>query len=159
MQHDKFIITVNERQNFEVDGDHLDFVPTGPNTFHVLLNARSYNAELLEADFAAKTFHFKINGSNYSVKLADKFDQLVNRLSLSKRASLKIKEIKAPMPGLVLEIAVKEGQVVEKGETLLILEAMKMENVIKAPGDGLVKHIFVSQGKPVDKNQLLVEMD
>ena len=67
-------------------------------------------------------------------------------------------EIHAPMPGLVLEINVSEGQEVEKGDPLLILEAMKMENVIKAPGNGIIKKIHVEKGNPVEKNELLVEL-
>ncbi len=61
------------------------------------------------------------------------------------------------MPGLLLDIKVQEGQEVQKGEILLILEAMKMENVIKAPTDARIKHIKVQKGQTVEKNQLLIE--
>lgn len=157
--HEIYRITVNGQQNFEVDGDSLDFLPSGPDTFHVLLDGKRFNAKLLQADYHNKAFEFVINGSVYHVVLADEYDQLVDRLGLAKHTITKIKEIKAPMPGLVLEISVKEGDTVEKGQSLLILEAMKMENVLKSPGDGVVKRIFVNKGQPVDKNQLLVEMD
>jgi biotin carboxyl carrier protein len=60
------------------------------------------------------------------------------------------------MPGLILSVAVAEGQEVKKGDPLLILEAMKMENVIKAPADATVKVIKVRKGDSVDKNQVLV---
>ena len=152
-------IAVNGNQLFEVDGDSLDFLPAGPEKWHVLLEGKSYTAELLHSDYTSKSFTFRINGSNYTVQLADRFDQLVEKMGLSKQGSAKIKEIKAPMPGLVLEIQVSEGQEVTKGQSLLILEAMKMENMIKSPGDGTVKRIFVDTGKPVDKNQLLIEFD
>ena len=62
------------------------------------------------------------------------------------------------MPGLVLEIMVKAGDEVKKGDALLILEAMKMENVLKATGDGTVKSVSVSKGAPVDKGTILIEM-
>lgn len=65
-------------------------------------------------------------------------------------------EIKSPMPGLVLKIEVKDGQQVEKNDTLLTLEAMKMENLIKAPSSGIIKSIEVKEGDAVNKNQLLV---
>ncbi len=154
-----FKIAVNGNQFFEVDGDSLDFLPAGPEKWHILLEGKSYSAELLHADYAGKSFTFRINGSNYNVKLADRFDQLVEKLGLSKQGTTKIKEIKAPMPGLVLEIQVAAGQEVTKGQSLLILEAMKMENIIKSPGNGTVRRIFVDKGKPVEKNQLLVELD
>ncbi len=68
----------------------------------------------------------------------------------------KINEIKAPMPGLVLDIRVAEGDAVKKGDTILVLEAMKMENSIKSPTDGLVKKISVKKGLAVEKNQVLI---
>jgi biotin carboxyl carrier protein len=67
--------------------------------------------------------------------------------------------VKAPMPGLVLNIVVEPGQTVEKGDPMIILEAMKMENVIKAAGEGRVKAIKVQKGMAVDKGQLLIELD
>ena len=70
----------------------------------------------------------------------------------------KVGDIKAPMPGMVLEVAVTVGQAVEKGDKVLILEAMKMENVIKAAGDGVVKAILVSKVTAVEKGQILIEM-
>ena len=114
---------------------------------------------MLATDFESKTFRFKINGSFFTVKLADQFDQLVDRLGLHTQAALLVKDIKAPMPGMVLEVNVTAGQEVEKDTPLLILEAMKMENVIKAPGDGVVKKVHIEQGNPVEKNQLLIEME
>ena len=63
------------------------------------------------------------------------------------------------MPGLVLDIPVEVGQEVEKGEGVLILEAMKMENVIKSAGVGTIKAIHIKQGEAVEKGQLLIEME
>ncbi|MDX1317201.1 MAG: acetyl-CoA carboxylase biotin carboxyl carrier protein subunit, partial [Xanthomarina gelatinilytica] len=74
-------------------------------------------------------------------------------------ASKKVNEIKAPMPGLILDIHVKEGQEVKEDDALLILEAMKMENVLTSPRDGIIKSISVSKNDTVDKNQLLIEFE
>ena len=71
----------------------------------------------------------------------------------------KLNEIKAPMPGLVVRITVEEGAEVKKGDSLLVLEAMKMENVIKAPGDAVVGKIKVNAGQAVEKNQLLISFN
>jgi biotin carboxyl carrier protein len=156
---EKFQIIVNGSKNFELDGDDLDWRPTGQGTWHILLNGKGYTAELLHTDFQEKYFELRINGSNFKVKLADRFDQLIEKMGLSKQASAKIKDIKAPMPGLVLEIQVEVGQEVSQGQSLLILEAMKMENIIKSPGDGIVRSIHVEKGNPVEKNHLLIELD
>ncbi|MFH2036280.1 MAG: biotin/lipoyl-containing protein [Candidatus Zixiibacteriota bacterium] len=67
--------------------------------------------------------------------------------------------ISAPMPGLVLQIDVKSGDNIKKGQTLLIIEAMKMENMIKSPHDGIIKEIYVSAGEAVNKNEKLVEFE
>lgn len=157
--HEIFEVSVNGAQTLKLNGDTLDFIPTGSDSFHVLLDGKRYQAVVQEANYSAKTFRIKVNGSLYEVKLADRFDQLVEQLGLSRRTITKIQDIKAPMPGMVLEIAVSEGESIEKGQPLLILEAMKMENVIKSPGDGVVKRICVSKGNPVDKNQLLLELE
>ena len=156
---EKFRITVNGSKNFELDGDELDWRPTGQGTWHILLNGKGYATELLHVDFQEKYFEIRVNGSNFKVKLADRFDQLIEKMGLSKQTSAKIKDIKAPMPGLVLEIHVEAGQEVSRGQSLLILEAMKMENIIKSPGDGIVRRIYVEKGNPVEKNHLLIELD
>ncbi|MCL4145650.1 UNVERIFIED_CONTAM: hypothetical protein GTU68_019273 [Idotea baltica] len=61
------------------------------------------------------------------------------------------------MPGLILDILVEVGQTIQKGDQLMILEAMKMENVLKAPGEGSISSIEVSQGDSVEKNQVLIK--
>ncbi len=70
--------------------------------------------------------------------------------------SSKVNEVKAPMPGLVLDIRVSEGDEVKKGDPILVLEAMKMENIIKSPTDGVIKKINVKKGLAVEKNQVLI---
>lgn len=136
----------------------LDVVPAGPSKFHILRNGRSFHAEILAADFPAKKFTIRINGSDYQVTLEDAYDQLIKKLGLEVNIQHKVKDIKAPMPGLVLEIQVEEGQQVFRGDAILILEAMKMENVIKSPGDGVISKILVRQGQAVEKGGVLIEM-
>lgn len=160
-------ITVNENIRMEAektaDGLLLDGKPFAPdvvriedNRFHVLLGNRSYEAEVVQANLAAKSFTFKINGTLYQVAVRDRFDQLLEQMGIAHGSAGTVKDLKAPMPGLILSIAVAEGQEVKKGDPLIILEAMKMENVIKAPADATVKAIKVRKGDSVDKNQVLV---
>jgi biotin carboxyl carrier protein len=93
------------------------------------------------------------------VNINNALDQQIEALGFEIGASKKINEIKAPMPGLILEISVNVGQEVKENDALLILEAMKMENVIKSPCDGIIKSIKVKQGEAVDKNSLLIEFE
>lgn len=154
-----FKATVNEQFVFETLSDDIDELAVGNGHFHVLKDGLSYKAELLSADYNAKQIVLRVNGIQYSVKLEDQYDQLVNRLGLTISTTHKVKDIYAPMPGLVLDISVSVGQEVEEGSPLLILEAMKMENVIKSLGTGIVKSINVKQGEAVEKSQLLIEME
>lgn len=137
----------------------LDIVSEGAQHFHILHEGQSFRCEVLAQDFAQKIFTIRVNGRTHEVKLSNQYDQLIQQLGLNVVADKKIRDVKAPMPGLVLEIAVAAGQAVEKGDKLLILEAMKMENIIKSEGIGTIKAIRIEKGAAVDKGQLLIEME
>lgn len=141
------------------DAEALDMIPTGERHGHILKDQKSFTYEIITTDFDAKTFVIRINGNLYTVNIDDRYDQLIARMGLSTEIVHKVKDIKAPMPGLVLDLLVVPGQQVSQGEKILILEAMKMENVIKSPGDGVVKAVFVRKGDSVEKGHLMVEMD
>ena len=98
-----------------------------------------------------------VKGNVYTIELRDAFDQLLDQLSMGAGKTTVQSKVKAPMPGLVLDVLVAPGQVVAKDEPLLILEAMKMENVIKSPREGEIKSIGVVKGNAIEKNTLLVE--
>lgn len=144
-----------------VDGEayDLDRVQLEDDLYHVIKDRKSLMAEVLSADHEAKTLTIRVNGNDYEVQLKDQYDLLLERLGMSDIASRKVNEIKAPMPGLVLNVDVAEGDEITKDQQVLVLEAMKMENVLKAPGDGVVKAINVNQGDKVEKNQVLITLE
>lgn len=163
--------TVNQGKTYDVKpGEHrfegelneekfvLDVVERG-NTFHVLWGAKSFNAELVQIQHDTKTVSLKINGRDYVVSLKDRFDDLLKSLGMEGAGAPKIKDIKAPMPGMVLNIMVEDGMDVEKDQALIILEAMKMENVIKSPIQGKIKKVEVVKGVAVEKNTVLVSFE
>lgn len=125
--------------------------------FHIVLNDKSYTAELVRLDADEKLFIFTINGHQVEVSLQDRFDLLLDKLGMADLGAAAAADLKAPMPGLILDLMVADGQEVAKGEPILILEAMKMENILKAPGDGVVKSVKVGKGDSVEKNQVLVQ--
>jgi acetyl/propionyl-CoA carboxylase alpha subunit len=87
---------------------------------------------------------------------------LLTKSSSAKRRSAghdHASELAAPMPGQVRSVNVREGEAVKKGQTLLVLEAMKMEIRIQAPRDGVVKKLVVKQGQTVEREQLLIEIE
>lgn len=134
-----------------------DILNTGHQQYHLLLNNQSYNIELVKADYAEKKLVVKVNGKKYTLDVKDKYDELLHNLGLDNIAAKKINDVKAPMPGMVLNILVSEGQQVKKGDSLLVLEAMKMENVLKSPTDGVIKKVVATKGTAVEKNQLLIQ--
>jgi biotin carboxyl carrier protein len=136
-----------------------DWVSIGHNKFHVLMNHQSVTIELMGVDETGKQLTLIINGQKKVVQVQDQFDVLLKQLGMDKMVTNKVNEVKAPMPGLVLRVLVNEGQAVKKGDALLVLEAMKMENIIKATGEGIVKTIKVEPKLAVDKNQVMLVME
>lgn len=147
-----------ENGQYFLGGQKVDFDISRINEheFHIIYKNKSFNAFIVGADYENKKFKLKVEGNIYELEVKDQFDQLLEKMGINKGQENKLNEVKAPMPGLIISINVAEGQEVEQGEPLLILEAMKMENVIKSPGKGLVKEIKVGKGETVEKNQVLI---
>lgn len=148
----------NTLQSGRINGEAflMDIVNTKGNSKHIIKDGKSYNIEILKVDKATKQVDLKVNGKRSVVKLSDQFDTLLKSLGMDNMAAKKVLELKAPMPGLVLNIAVNEGDVINKGDALVVLEAMKMENIIKSPTDGIIKKIHAVKGNAVEKNQLMI---
>ena len=160
-------VKVNEKYNFVVKTENkqltvnnevveLDQIILNKNSSHILYQNKSYLIEVVELIKEEKKAIIKINGNIYTLNVEDQYDQLLKQLGMDSLAVSKILQIKAPMPGLVLSVLVTEGDEVKKGDNLLVLEAMKMENMIKSPTDGIIKKIEIKQGNKVEKNELLI---
>ena len=160
-------VKVNEKYNFVVQTENkqfkvnnevikLDQIFLNQNSSHILYQNKSYLVEVVELIKEEKKAIIKINGNIYTLNVEDQYDQLLKQLGMDNLAVSKILQIKAPMPGLVLSVLVTEGDEVKKGDNLLVLEAMKMENMIKSPTDGIIKKIEIKQGNKVEKNELLI---
>ncbi|WP_396157127.1 biotin/lipoyl-containing protein [Flavobacterium sp.] len=155
-------LSVNNINSFELsesDLKNLDAVLVENSKFHILNNSKPYNAEIISSDFIAKKYTVKVNNNRYEVAISDDLDQLINRMGIERGRTKVVNAIKAPMPGLILEISVEVGQSVKENDPLLILEAMKMENSFLSPRDGIIKSITVEKGQAVDKGQLLIEFE
>ncbi len=160
-------IKVNDKFNFEVAKEqdvsfvnghaiNADIVRINDRTFHILHKGRSYNAELIQINREEKSCSVKVGTNIYSMQMTDQFDELLHQLGMDNLKAAKVSEVKAPMPGLVIRILVAEGDEVEKGGNLFVLEAMKMENIIKAPADVKIRSIKVKSGDKVEKNQVVM---
>ncbi len=161
MQEKNYKLNVNGKFDHslnEEDLKYFDIVKGGHGELHVLKNGKSYQAKIEYTDEKKKSVVLRIGQEEFQVTLSDAYDKLVEKLGLSLQVFHQVNEIKAPMPGLVLSIEVVEGQEVVTGDPLLVLEAMKMENVIKSPGEGIIKRLLTETGKPVEKGEILIEM-
>jgi biotin carboxyl carrier protein len=138
---------------------NADVAKLGLNKYHILFNNASYTIELLEKDETGKSLKIMVNGVKQTVKIKDKYDNLLQQLGMDKLIAKKNNLVKSPMPGLVLRIMAEPGMPIKKGDGLLVLEAMKMENIIKAEADGIVKRINVSEKQAVEKNAILLELE
>lgn len=152
---------VNDAHDFEFSESEIQSldVQQTKNKLHILKNKKSDRAEIVKSDFLNKTYQVKINANTYKVDIKNDLDLLIKEMGLSLAASQVVNDIKAPMPGLILDINVSEGDKVAEGDQLLVLEAMKMENAITAPRDAVIKSIQVKTTETVTKNQLLIEME
>ena len=152
--------TVNTRFDFELDEVvNWDIVEVKNGRFHIVYNSKSFVADVLTHDRKNKSFEIIINNNTYSVQLKDRFDELLHDLGMDVGNSNKDNDVKAPMPGRVLEILVKEGDAVAEGDGLIVLEAMKMENIIKSTREGVLKHIQAAEGDSVEKNAVLLSYE
>ena len=159
---DKYKIAVNDTFHFDMEKEsmsQLDAVPMAENAFHVLHQNTPYKAEVIASDFNHKRYTVKVNNTNYTVSIADSLDILIKEMGFEVGLTKQVNAIKAPMPGLILEISVVVGQSVKENDNMIILSAMKMENSFLSPRDGVIKTIAVAVGDAVEKGQLLIEFE
>ncbi len=136
----------------------ISLTPLGNHQYHFLDTASgaSKSITIVQMDLDAAQVELDIDGQRYFTNISLPIDNLIKELGLDVVAGPATDRVIAPMPGLVLDIIVSPGQSVNKGDNLLILEAMKMENVIKSPVDGIIKSVEVDKGNPISKSQVLV---
>ena len=161
-------IEVNN-SNFEIhniadrlvlNDSNLDYdiiiLPNGD--YHMTLDNKSYTIKVLDKNTSTGNLTVLINGRTISTTLQNKLAKLLKSMGMES-GKRKLKELKAPMPGLVLNVLIQVGDEVTEGQELIILEAMKMENAIKSPQDGIIQSIAVQNQDKVEKNQILIEFN
>ncbi len=158
------IIIDNNQFNIEktdgtllIDNDeaNYDLLKNGGNNYHLVYNHQSFNIEVLAKDNHTGILTLRINGRVITTQLQNKLAGLLQQMGMDNNKK-KLKDLKAPMPGLVLDILVNEGDEVTEGQELIVLEAMKMENAIKSPQDGIIDKIQIDKQDKIDKNHTLL---
>ncbi|HQZ23929.1 MAG TPA: acetyl-CoA carboxylase biotin carboxyl carrier protein subunit [Flavobacterium sp.] len=157
-----FKVKVDDTFEFDFNKENtskLDAVTIQKNKFHILQNNLPFKAEIIFSHFYQKKYTVKVNNNIYQVAISNPLDILIKELGFEVGVSKVIKLLKAPMPGLILEINVEVGQTVNENDNLLILTAMKMENSLLSPRDGVIKSIAINVGDSVIKGDLLIEFE
>ncbi len=156
-----FTVIVDDLHSFKISKDQLeqfDLIPS-KDKLHVIENGVSISAEITDADFLNRKYSVKVNGNRYHVRIENELDALIAEMGLAVGENTVANEIHAPMPGLIIEVSVAEGQEVKKGASVCVLEAMKMENALMSPRNGIIKALHISKGNTVDKGDLLIEFE
>ena len=157
-----FKVKVNDTFEFDFKKEsvsQLDAVSIETNKFHILHQNLPYKAEIVFSDFNQKKYTVKVNNNVYHIAISTPLDTLIKEMGFEVGISKQVNVIKAPMPGLILEINVEVGQTVKENDNLLILTAMKMENSLLSPRDGVIKSIAIIVGDSVIKGDLLIEFE
>ena len=154
----RFEITLGESAVL-VDGEPVacTFERLAEGRYVLLVEGRSLPVVIEQEDGA--TVRVTLDGQTTTVRLKDERALLLERFGLDAADAEAAREIRAPMPGLVLRVLVEPGQEVEAGDGLLVLEAMKMENELRAPSAGTVAAVHATPGAAVAKNELLISFE
>ena len=160
-------ISVDEKYEFELSSEEAEKLDVANYSdidstvshkkSHILYNQKSYSLEPLAEDFVSRNYKIKVNGNTYNVAIETPLDQLIKDMGLSLGNDSVEDMVYAPMPGIILEVNVVEGDEVKQGDYLCVLEAMKMENALTAPRDGVIMSVNIAKGETVEKGKLLIE--
>ena len=132
-----------------------DIVHLGANRYSLIIDNQSYRVSFRKNN---EVTEIALNGEPYTFQVEDERQKMFKTLVTSSSSETSHVEIKAPIPGMIVKILVKEGDTVSKDHGLLVLEAMKMENVIKSPGDCEIQEICVKEKASVEKGQILFRL-
>lgn len=138
---------------------HADIQWQANGQASIIIDNKSYTAQVENIDKENKQIVVKIDGQRYTLDIKEEIDLLLDKMGINLAAMQKVAPLKAPMPGMILKVLVSEGQQVNKGDALLILEAMKMENVLKATATATIKSIKAVEKIAVEKGAILIEME
>lgn len=155
----EFEISIEGENQIVVDGEtySIDFRSVGGQAvFSLILDGRSFEALVQPSPEGTQVL---LQGHLFPVQVEDERQRRLRESTTSKAAETGIIYLKSPMPGLIVSVQVQVGQLVERGQNLVILESMKMQNELKAPRAGTIEQVRIKHGDRVEQNQILLTMD
>ncbi|GIK09841.1 MAG: acetyl-CoA carboxylase biotin carboxyl carrier protein subunit [Chloroflexota bacterium] len=154
----EYLIEITDEHHVSVNGRLLevDFVSVnGQPVYSMIIDGKSYESYVYETE---EGWQVLTRGRQYNLTVEDEREKRLRAAAGGGVAESGEYHLKAPMPGLIVAIPVNEGDPVKKGQTLVILESMKMQNELKSPKDGTVGRIRVKQGETVEQRQALLSV-
>ena len=151
---DNINLSKEELSSFEIEEINYDL-----KTIVLRKDGKKYFFRILKVDVDNETTTMKVNGSIIELKLEKEVEKMLEKIGIDASSSMKVNELIAPMPGLIIGINISVGQEVKQDDPLIVLEAMKMENILTSPIDGVIKSIEVAPQQTVEKNSILIKFD
>lgn len=154
----QFLVEIIDEKHVSVDGKiyEVDFESvSGQPVYSLIADGKSHESYIQPGDDAWQVL---LRGRLYSVKVEDEREKRLRAAAGGGVAETGEFHLKAPMPGLVVAVPVTEGEHVKKGQVLVILESMKMQNELKSPRDGVVNRIRIKAGESVEQKQALLSV-
>lgn len=161
----EFIVTIDNKK-YTINTNHSNRVIVGKNecTLEISqLSEHTYNLKIdnnifhiTSSKLDTNKYSFLIDGHYFESEVRTKLEEEAANLLNKKNSDIGRRQIKSPMPGLILRINKNVGDTVQEGEPLILLEAMKMENEIRSPSSGKISEILIKEGKSVEKNQVIL---
>ncbi|MBN1447561.1 MAG: hypothetical protein JXA28_06490 [Bacteroidetes bacterium] len=155
----EYTIERDEQGGFTVNGAPLDIdYPVSSRDELLRFRHRSFTTHIDETSPDGTSYRVNVNGWDMHVDLEDEKTALLRSLQSDKATKVHSALVRSPMPGKISRVLVNEGELIEAGQGVVLLEAMKMENEIKAPSAGIVKFIHIRESDTVEKNAVLIEI-
>lgn len=159
---------ISDRNAFEVDITNegitvngtlvdVDYISHGSNQMHIIYQGQNYRVRLDHLDKGKATV--LVNEKEIEFRIRSPKQKILEKIGITQESENKMDDLTAPMPGKILKVLQKPGDHVSKSEGILVLEAMKMENVLKASADAVIAEIKVQEGDAVEKNQILITFE
>src|SRR5512147_3089911 len=154
----QFVVEIIDDKHVSVDGKvyEIDFESVaGQPVYSLIVDGRSHESYIYQGD---DNWQVLMRGRLYPVEVEDEREQRLRAAAGGRVAETGEFHLRAPMPGLVVAIPVEEGQAIKRGQVLLILESMKMQNELKSPRDGTIGRVRVKVGETVEQKQALLSV-
>jgi biotin carboxyl carrier protein len=156
----QYQIEINDEDRITVDDQPVDLdfktMAEGQPIYSLILNGKSYEAMIELTD---EGWQVMLQGQMYLIDIEDERQRRLRMASGGGSTESGELKLKAPMPGLIVDVPVEPGQEIDKGDNLIILESMKMQNELKSPREGTIARINVKPGDSVNQNQVLLILE